>query len=57
MVRVSQVYRPRPDQSALYDKLYRRVYKKLYDRLHPLYQEIRSIVNYPERATDEPADD
>jgi sugar (pentulose or hexulose) kinase len=57
MVRVAQVYTPRPQQSALYDKLYRRVYRKLHGRLQPLYQEIRSIVNYPERAADEAADD
>jgi sugar (pentulose or hexulose) kinase len=53
MVRHSRVYRPRPAEAALYDRLYRNVYKKLYARLKPLYAEIRSIVNYPELASDE----
>lgn len=53
MVRHGHVYRPRPAEAALYDQLYRRVYRKLYARLRPLYQEIRSIVNYPARASDE----
>ncbi|MDR3669955.1 MAG: FGGY-family carbohydrate kinase [Holophaga sp.] len=57
MVRVGRIYAPRPRQAALYDKLYRRVYRELHGRLQPLYREIRSIVNYPERASDEPADD
>lgn len=56
MVRHGHVYRPRPVESALYDRLYRKVYRKLYARLKPLYREIRSIVNYPERASDEHPD-
>jgi sugar (pentulose or hexulose) kinase len=57
MVRSGLVYEPRPEQAALYDKLYRKVYRKLYSRLRPLYQEIRSIVNYPEHADDERPED
>ena len=53
MVRHGRIYTPRPDQVALYDQLYRRVYLKLYARLRPLYQEIRTILNYPQRAGDE----
>jgi sugar (pentulose or hexulose) kinase len=57
MVRAGCVYRPRPEQAALYDQLYRRVYRKLYHQLRPMYEDIRSIVNYPARASDEPAED
>lgn len=53
MVRHGRVYRPRPAEAELYDRLYRRVYRRLYARLKPLYQEIRSIVNYPAKASDE----
>ncbi len=53
MVRHVHTYTPDPGRADLYDKLYRKVYRKLYKRLKPLYREIRSIVNYPERASDE----
>jgi sugar (pentulose or hexulose) kinase len=57
MVRHGHTYSPRPEQAALYDQLYRKVYRKLYSRLKPLYREIRAIVNYPERASDERPED
>jgi len=53
MVRHGRTYQPRPEQAALYDRLYSKVYCRLYRRLKPLYQEIRAIVNYPEHAEDE----
>jgi len=53
MVRHGRTYIPRQAEAELYDRLYRRVYLKLYRRLSPLYREIRAIVNYPERASDE----
>lgn len=53
MVRYGRTYRPDPRNVELYEQLYQRVYRKLYARLHPLYDELRDILNYPERATDE----
>jgi sugar (pentulose or hexulose) kinase len=44
MTRVGQVFKPDPQISDMYDKLYRRVYQKMYRRLKPLYEEIRDIV-------------
>ena len=57
MVRPGRTYTPRPEQAALYDQLYRRVYLRLSRQLQPLYRQIRSIVNYPEHASDEEAED
>jgi len=56
MVRPGPTYAPRPVEAALYDELYLKVYRKLSHTLQPLYREIRSIVNYPERASDEHPD-
>ena len=53
MVRYGRTYRPDPQHRALYDQLYQRVYCKLFGRLQPLYDEIRAILNYPERATED----
>ena len=53
MVRSGRTYAPRPEQARLYEQLYRRVYLKLYPGLRPLYDDIRSILNYPERASDD----
>lgn len=53
MVRYGRTYRPDPQHTALYEQLYQRVYRKLFGRLHPLYDEIRTILNYPERATED----
>ena len=53
MVRPGRTYAPRPGQALLYEQLYRKVYLRLYSSLRPLYDEIRSILDYPERASDE----
>jgi sugar (pentulose or hexulose) kinase len=57
MVRPGPTYAPRPAEAALYDQLYLKVYRKLSHTLQPLYRQIRSIVNYPERASDEHPDE
>ena len=53
MVRFGRIYTPRPVEAQLYEQLYRRVYLRLYQRLCPLYDDIRTILNHPERASDE----
>ncbi len=53
MIRYGKTYTPNPEHVELYQKLYERVYLQLFNRLQPLYDEIRSILNYPERARDE----
>jgi sugar (pentulose or hexulose) kinase len=53
MVRPGRSYQPSPGHAALYDQLYRQVYRQLYGRLRPLYQQIRTILNYPECAADD----
>ena len=53
MVRFGRTYTPDPKHGALYQEIYRKVYKRIFRRLHPLHDELRSIHNYPERATDE----
>jgi len=47
MTRVTRVFEPDPNNSALYDGLFHRVYKRMYERLRPLYEEIRDITGYP----------
>jgi len=49
MARRDAVFEPDPGRAALYEKLYLRVYKKMYGALAPLYEQIRTITNYPER--------
>lgn len=56
MVHCGRTYTPCPDHVALYDQLYRRVFLRLSYRLQPLYDELRQILNYPERAADEAQD-
>jgi sugar (pentulose or hexulose) kinase len=46
----SRAFEPDGKNSELYQELYDRVYKKMYKALSPLYEEIRSITGYPERA-------
>ena len=53
MVRYGRTYTPNPDHVALYEQLYQRVFKRIFTRLQPLYEDLRSILNYPERADDE----
>ncbi|HKL07861.1 MAG TPA: FGGY-family carbohydrate kinase, partial [Bacteroidales bacterium] len=49
MCRVGETYLPKPENRAIYKKLFKRVYKKMYKRLKPLYQDIRDITNYPKK--------
>lgn len=49
MVTHDTVFEPDPRNVATYRKLYERVYRKMYDSFAPLYDEIRDIVDYPEK--------
>ncbi|MBW0146127.1 FGGY-family carbohydrate kinase [Marinobacter arenosus] len=48
MTRVGEVFQPRPETQALYERLYSEVYLKMYPQLQPLYRKIREITGYPE---------
>jgi len=47
MVRVKKIFTPRPENAAVYDKLFHEVYKKLYPALTPLHYKIAEITGYP----------
>ncbi|MBN1251945.1 MAG: FGGY-family carbohydrate kinase [Bacteroidales bacterium] len=49
MCRISETYQPIKANVEIYEKLYSDVYSKMYKRLQPLYNQIRSIVKYPEK--------
>jgi sugar (pentulose or hexulose) kinase len=48
MTRTSRTFEPDAKNHEVYEALYHRVYLKMYERLHPLYEAIRAITNYPE---------
>lgn len=48
MTRVSHIYEPDTENSKIYKELFEKVYMKLYKKMKPLYEDIRSITNYPE---------
>jgi len=50
MTRIGRIFEPDLATHHIYDELYRRVYKQMYERLKPLYEEIREITGYPNRA-------
>jgi len=50
MSSTSRVFEPDRINAELYAELYRRVYKRMYRALGPLYESIRDITGYPERA-------
>ena len=50
MSRRARLFEPEADRADLYRELFERVYKKMYRALGPLYEEIREITGYPERA-------
>ncbi len=50
MARRSNSFEPDQKNARLYAELYSRVYKKMYKALAPLYEEIRTICNYPAMA-------
>jgi len=49
MTRISEVYEPIAQNQEIYEKLFNQVYQKMYGKLKPLYNKIRSIINYPEK--------
>jgi sugar (pentulose or hexulose) kinase len=53
MVRYGRTFKPRAEHVALYDQLYTRIFKRIFPRLSPLFEDLRAILNYPERADDE----
>ncbi len=53
----STAFEPDGRNAALYGELYSRVYKKMYKALAPLYEEIRTICNYPARPGNQGEDD
>jgi sugar (pentulose or hexulose) kinase len=53
MVRYGRTYTPRAEPAVLYDRMYHKIFKQIFPKLHPLFEEIRTLLNYPERSTDE----
>ncbi len=47
MTRISKTYEPDPENSKVYNELFEKVYMKMYKKMKPLYEDIRSIINYP----------
>ena len=47
MTRLSESYSPIPANRDIYKKLFDKVYLKIYKKLQPLYDEIRTITDYP----------
>jgi len=49
MTRIGETYYPILENVKVYDQLFNRVYRRMYRRLKPLYNDIRDIINYPEK--------
>ena len=47
MTRLGEVFDPIPENSRIYEDLFNGVYMKMYKQMKPLYENIRSITNYP----------
>jgi len=47
MTRIGEVFDPIPKNSKIYEELFNEVYMKMYKQMKPLYENIRSITNYP----------
>ncbi len=47
MTSISKTYEPNPENSKVYHELFEKVYMKMYKKMKPLYEDIRSIINYP----------
>lgn len=47
MTSISKVYEPDKENSKIYHDLFEKVYMNMYKKMKPLYEEIRSIINYP----------
>lgn len=47
MTRIGEVFDPIPENSRIYEELFNEVYMKMYRQMKPLYENIRSITNYP----------
>ncbi len=48
MVHYKSIFKPNPENSRVYRKLYKDVYKKIYPSLKKIYKDIKRITNYPE---------
>jgi len=49
MCRIGETFEPVPENVRIYDQLFTRVYSRMYRKLKPLYNDIRNIINYPEK--------
>ncbi len=47
MTRTGEVFDPIPENSRIYEELFNEVYMKMYKQMKPLYENIRSITDYP----------
>lgn len=47
MTRIGEIFDPIPANSRIYNDLFNDVYMKIYKQMKPLYENIRSITNYP----------
>ncbi len=47
MTRLGEIFNPIPENSRIYEELFSDVYMKMYKQMKPLYENIRSITNYP----------
>jgi len=47
MVRIGEVFEPIKENTKVYGELFENVYMKMYRQMKPLYENIRSITNYP----------
>ena len=47
MTRTGEVFDPIPENSKIYKELFNEVYMKMYKKMKPLYEDIRSITDYP----------
>jgi sugar (pentulose or hexulose) kinase len=47
MTRISRTYEPDRENSKIYNELFNKVYMNMYKKMKPLYEDIRSIINYP----------
>ena len=47
MTRIGEVFDPIKENSKIYEDLFNSVYMKMYKQMKPLYENIRTITNYP----------
>lgn len=51
MTRTGEIFEPIKENTEIYENLFNNVYMKIYKKMKPLYEEIRSITNYPSLLT------